>query len=322
MAALHGFFKVILQSQLGFLPLPPDAVQLHFPQLHFPNIPYGHLITLWYSDEKQWQVGFGIRGGLLSFTHGWNDVVEGIPILDHYWVTFTHVSANMYDMIVYSPNGCDIRDIHAAAVGVGQNNADGEAEMEDESDDDVVEVDGWVSGEEDDDVILLDEDEGVHEADVGDVEVLNAHDGVNEDVGLLNDGVEVVNEPDVADVEDPDGGHIGPVEAADVEGVQLPVDVNNQPEYTFDDMIIAREKFRFPPTLATLANLHHEMEVELFYEDGDGQTYKVRQEMNMGKPRFNLSGWKGFVKDKGIHIGQELRLRYDSVQNHVLLSNI
>ncbi|KAK9053501.1 hypothetical protein SSX86_030135 [Deinandra increscens subsp. villosa] len=67
---------------------------------------------------------------------------------------------------------------------------------------------------------------------------------------------------------------------------------------------------RFPARLARLANLQHEMEVELFYEDGNGEPFEVRQEMNMGRPRFNISGWMGFVNDKGIHLGQELRLRH------------
>ncbi|KAK9058367.1 hypothetical protein SSX86_023208 [Deinandra increscens subsp. villosa] len=110
MANIHGFFKIILQPELDFLPLPPDAVQLHFPGLHFPNIPPNHRITLWYSEDQHWEVGFGIRNMLLSFTHGWSDVVQGIPLFQNYWVTFTRISAERYDMVVYSPDGCDIRD--------------------------------------------------------------------------------------------------------------------------------------------------------------------------------------------------------------------
>ncbi|KAK9076020.1 hypothetical protein SSX86_004350 [Deinandra increscens subsp. villosa] len=105
----HGWQVSDCTSE-GLKPLPPDAVQLHFPGLHFPNIPPNHRITLWYSEDQHWEVGFGIRNMLLSFTHGWSDVVQGIPLFQNYWVTFTRISAERYDMVVYSPDGCDIRD--------------------------------------------------------------------------------------------------------------------------------------------------------------------------------------------------------------------
>ncbi|KAK9049944.1 hypothetical protein SSX86_031087 [Deinandra increscens subsp. villosa] len=299
MAGLHGFFKVILQPDLGFLPLPPAVVQLHFPQLHFPNIPPNHRITLWYSEDQHWEVGFGIRRGMLSFTHGWANVVESIPILPYYWVTFTPVSAHRYDMVVYSPNGRDVRDLNAIGVGVEQQNPNDEVDIEDDSDDDVVIIDGWGNDEEEDVGLFNDENEGINEADVPDVEVHNG-----DDVGQINVEAQNVVVPPV--------GNLPPVAVPDapaVEPVDIPAAEHIQPEYLFDDIIIARAKFRFLARLATLANLHHEMWVDLFFENDNGEPFMVRQEMNRGQPRFNISGWMGFVNDKGIHLGRELRLR-------------
>ncbi|KAK9079814.1 hypothetical protein SSX86_001487 [Deinandra increscens subsp. villosa] len=304
MAGLHGFFKVILQPDLGFLLLPPAVVQLHFPQLHFPNIPPNHQITLWYSEDQHWEVGFGIRRGMLSFTHGWANVVESIPILPYYWVTFTPVSAHRYDMVVYSPNGRDVRDLHAFGVGVEQHNPNDEVDVEDDSDDDVVIIDGWGNDQEEDVGLFNDENEGINEADVPDVEVHNG-----DDVGQINVEAQNVVVPPV--------GNLPPVavpavpavpDAPAVEAVDIPAAEHIQPEYLFDDIIIARAKFRFPARLATLANLHHEMWVDLFFENDNGEPFMVRQEMNRGQPRFNISGWMGFVNDKGIHLGRELRL--------------
>ncbi|KAK9065818.1 hypothetical protein SSX86_015219 [Deinandra increscens subsp. villosa] len=280
------------QSDFREFPLPPDAVQLHFPDLHFPNIPPNHRITLWYSEDQHWEVGFGIRNMLLSFTHGWSDVVQGIPLFQNYWVTFTRVSAERYDMVVYSPNCCDIRDlIQNEPVVADDVDVDTDDDNSNDSDDDVVVLDGW---------------------DGGDLEDVNVN---NQEAGVAGgEHGEVVN-----------------VDAIDVADVEAGVDVEDanaeneeDEEILFDRVIIARARFRLPQDMVPIALLQHHTYLVFRFEDVYSEALVINQEMSRGRPRFWVSGWTNFVRSSGIQIGQQMRLRYRhrAVTWEILLSNV
>ncbi|KAL8249890.1 hypothetical protein R6Q59_006758 [Mikania micrantha] len=136
-----SFFKILLDTSAPHLPLPPD-----FASTYLGNKIIKDPMIRYVRGGYSWRLKIRKIGESFCFSDGWSNVVEDINLGFGDFLVFRLVDKSIFDLVVFSPNGCEKDfspkiDVHSGTVDDDDDVfvvKDVEEDEDDDDDDDVV----------------------------------------------------------------------------------------------------------------------------------------------------------------------------------------
>ncbi|KAL8230051.1 hypothetical protein R6Q57_014951 [Mikania cordata] len=293
-----SFFKILLDSSAPHLPLPPD-----FASTYLGNKIIKDPMIRYVRGGYSWRVKIRKIGESFCFSDGWSNVVEDINLGFGDFLVFRLVDKSIFDLVVFSPNGCEKDfspkiDVHSGTVDDDDVFVVKDAE---EDDDD---------GDDDDDVVVKDIDDVEEE--------IEDEDEDDDDDDDDDDEEEYEDEKDDGDDEEDDGDGDG--DGDDDGGID-----GDDGDPFFLSIISKSHKsmMRLPAAFVELAGINGVGTLTLKNVDGkEWQTALRKEKLNHLERYFISAGWSGFRRSNDISDGDECVFKFIRSEDKLLLARV
>ncbi|KAK9074679.1 hypothetical protein SSX86_007277 [Deinandra increscens subsp. villosa] len=278
-----AFFKILLDASAPHLPLPPDFVTRHLEN-RIPKHPMIRSVIGGFS----WRIKIMKIGESCCFSGGWSSVVEDLQLGFGDFLIFRLVDRSVFDMIVFSPNGCE-KDL--------PSQIDDEIDDDEEKEEDLV-----VDDDDEEDEKFGDEDEDEDEFE-------------EDEDGEEDEEVEYDEEKENGEEDDGDGDGDGDDEVdGGIDGD------DGDPFFMLTISKSHKNYMRLPTEFVELTGIYGEGTLTLKNLDGDEWEAGLRLE---NRKRYCISaGWPDFRRSNDLCDGDECVFKFIKSEEKLLLARV
>ncbi|KAI3731499.1 hypothetical protein L1987_62687 [Smallanthus sonchifolius] len=275
-----SFFKILLDASAPHLPLPPDFISRHLDH-KIPKAPMIRSAT----GGHSWRLKIKKIGDNYCFSDGWDSVVADIKLGFGDFLVFRFDDKSSFEMMVYSPNGCE-KEIPTKIGNDSGTTYDDDVVVEDDEED---EIKVEVEDEEEDEIEIEVEDDDEEEEEEEEEEYVDEKDDGDDDDGE----------------DDGDG---------DIDG--------DEGDPFFMTVISETHKsmLRLPPEFVLLAGI--DGEGTLTMRNVDGKEWETKLMLEKSDRYCVSAGWADFWRCNDLCEGDECVFKFLKSEDTLLLARV